>query len=247
MSSFLTRNRDAETWGVRPRIGTGSAVNTLTANVLWQPVTATYTNISGTLTAGSLRITAPANYIPNKPFLVRADVLDAAGNVDRSVWDGTVALSTVTAGVTLPSIQLYNGTGSALVTAGGGGGGAPTVFFSYGTGGTGVAGSGVAGSSWKCRTDFTSTTLASFITSAGATWKNEGFDDSTWVARTTQVGFGDNDENTPVTNVDYDTVTAGTQSGPAFLFRNTFTIADVSLSKKTRCANCFSFSIQDVA
>ena len=208
--------------------GTGTAVDTKTVDVLFQPLTATYTNVSGTLAAGSLRITAPANFIPGKPFLVRADVLDAAGNVDRSMWDGTVALSTATAGITLPSIQLYNGTGSALVTAGGGGGGAPTVFFSYGTGGTGVANSGTPGSSWKCKTDFTSTTLASFITSSGATWKNEGFDDSTWVSRTTQVGFGDNDENTPVTNVDYDTVTAGLQSGPAYLFRNTFTIADVN-------------------
>ena len=208
--------------------GTGNLLQTLSAEVLYAPLVPTYTNIAGTLSTGSLRLTAPASYIPTKPFLVRADVLDSAANLNRNVWDGTVTLTSSVGTIALPSIQLYNGTGSVLVTAGGGGGVAPTVFFSYGSGGTGVAGSGTAGSAWKSITDFTSTSLASFITTSGTTWKNEGFNDSTWVTRTTQTGFGDGDENTPFTNVDYDSAAVNTQSGPVYLFRNTFNIADIN-------------------
>lgn len=78
------------------------------------------TEVGGTLTTGSLRLIAPARFIPGMPFLVRVDLLNEQGQLDRSAWNTTVTLSSDVAGVTLPNITLYNGMGSALVTAGGG-------------------------------------------------------------------------------------------------------------------------------
>ncbi len=210
---------------------TGAIVNEITRQVIWEPTTAVYTSVSGTLApSGTLAITTPSSYIPGIPFLVRVDVKDGAGNLDRTAWNRTASL-TATNGITLTpnTVTLTNGMGSALVTVGGGG---STVvpIFTYGTGGTGstAANTGTVGSTWKYRGDFTSTTLATFNTNFGATWKNEGFDDSTWPSIVTQTGYGDADENRAFTRVDYDTVAAGTQSGPTYLFRNTFTIADVA-------------------
>ena len=208
--------------------GTGTAVETRTVDILWQPTVATYSTVSGTLTAGSLRLTAPATFIPGKPFLVRADVLDANGNVDRTAWDGTVNLSASVGGITLPNIQLFNGMGSALATAGGAAGLPPTVIYSFGTGGNGTTGSGVAGSQWKVKHNFTELTLPTFVTNIGDTWRNEGFDDSTWTTVSSQAGYGNLDENTLLPDTDYHTVTAGSQNVPCYLFRSTFTIADVN-------------------
>ena len=208
--------------------GTGTALETRTVDILWQPTVATYSTVGGTLTAGSLRITTPATFIPGKPVLVRADVLDATGNVDRSVWDGTVSLTANVGGITLPSIQLYNGMGSALVTIGGASGLPPTTIFSFGTGGNGTTGSGTAGSPWKVKHNFTELTLPTFVTNIGNTWRNEGFDDSTWTTVNSQAGYGNLDENTLLPDTDYHTVTAGSQNVPCYLFRSTFTIADVN-------------------
>ena len=211
--------------------GTGAIVHEIARQVIWEPTTPVYTNVSGTLApSGSIAITVPADYIPGIPFLVRVDVRDGAGNLDRTAWNRTATL-TATNGVTLtPStVDIKNGMGSALVTVGGGG---TTVvpIFTYGTGGTGTtaANSGTVGSTWKYRGDFTPATLAAFVTANGTTWKNEGFDDSTWPSIVTQTGYGDADENRAFTRVDYDTLATDTQSGPSYLFRNTFTIADVA-------------------
>jgi CotH kinase protein/Lamin Tail Domain len=209
---------------------TGSIVQELTAKVLWQPVTAVYTNVSGTLApSGSLAITAPATYIPGVPFLVRVDLKDGAGNIDRTAWNRTATLS-ATGGITLtPSaVTLTNGMGSALVTIGGGGTTTQPIF-SYGTGGTGstTVNTGTVGSTWKYRGDFTSATLATFITDFGTTWKDEGFDDSSWPSIVTQAGYGDGDENRAFARTDYSTA-AGTQSGPVAIFRNTFNVSDVN-------------------
>lgn len=210
--------------------GAGTAIETRTVDILWQPTVPAYSTVSGTLTAGSLRITAPATFIPGKPFLVRADVLDANGNVDRSVWDGTVNLSASVGGVTLPSIQLYNGTGSALVTAGGAAGTPPTTIYSWGIGGNGTTGSGTPGSQWKGKHDFNVTTLANFVTTIGDTWRNEGFDDSTWTNVNTLVGYGNGDKNTLLSDLDYNPATTPTSENvPCYLFRSTFNIADVNL------------------
>jgi hypothetical protein len=86
-----------------------------------------------------------------------------------------------------------------------------------------------AGSQWRYKTDFTSSTLAQFIAANGATWKDEGFDDSTWPQGASQIGYGDatRDEVMLVTRVDYNAGATGTQSGPVYLFRSQFTVADV--------------------
>ncbi len=207
--------------------GTGAIVNELTAKVLWQPITATYTNVSGTLAAsGSLAITAPASYIPGIPFLVRVDLKDGPGNLDRTAWNRTATLS-ATGGVTLnpATVTVTNGMGSALVTVGGGAGGTVN-YFTYGTGGTGTAAtvSGTPGSTWRVKHDLTSATIGAFTN----TWKNEGFDDSTWITRPGQTGYGDLDENQSFPIIDYNGATAGTPVGPAYLFRGTFTVASVA-------------------
>jgi hypothetical protein len=101
-------------------------------------------------------------------------------------------------------------------------GAAPTVFFSYGSAPTGP------GSTWRCKTDFTSNSLAAFIISSGTTWKNAGFDDSTWLSGPAQIGFADGDENTAVPLTDYAPAIAGTQSAPCYLFRGVFNIADTN-------------------
>ncbi|MEO8352818.1 MAG: CotH kinase family protein, partial [Chthoniobacteraceae bacterium] len=203
--------------------GSGNVLQQLTTDIFYN-VPGAGTTVGGSLSGGSLRIIAPGTFLPGKPFLVRVDQLDTQGELDRTAWTTTVSLSANSAGIAVPDVTLYNGTGSALVTAGGGGGGAPQIFFRYGSGGTGAAGSGSPGSTWKSLTDLTSATIGS----VPANWKNEGFNDASWASISTESGYGDNDENTPFTRVDYDSNQGGTQSAPSYLFRNTFTVADVN-------------------
>ena len=207
--------------------GTGGILQEFTAKVLWQPASATYTNVSGTLApAGSLAMTAPASYIPGIPFLVKVDLKDAAGNLDCTAWNRTATL-TATNGVILnpSSVTLTNGMGSALVTVGGGAGGTIT-YYSYGTGGTNTSAtvSGTPGNVWRVKHDYTTTTIGSHP----ATWKDEGFDDSSWITRPTKTGYGNSDKNQTFPQLDYDAVQAGTQNVPSYFFRSTFTIADVN-------------------
>jgi hypothetical protein len=105
----------------------------------------------------------------------------------------------------------------------------PLTFFFYGTNGTGAAGSGTPGSQWKEKSDFNTTSLATFIATVGDSWRNEGFDDSTWTTVHTQAGYGNSDENTPIPDLDYDSVASGSQNVPCYLFRSTFTIPDISV------------------
>ena len=86
-----------------------------------------------------------------------------------------------------------------------------------------------AGSEWRYKTDFTSTTLTQFNAAVGTTWRDDNFDDSTWPVGATQIGYGDatRDEVTLVTRTDYST-TAGTQSGPVYLFRRQFALSNVA-------------------
>ena len=209
--------------------GTGNVLKTLTVDLYYSGGAQTGVAGNGVPQIGSVGLIAPDSYVPGVPVMVRVDLKNSLGAYDRTAWNTTATL-TATNGVTLVpgTVTLYNGVGSALVSAGGGGATTQTIF-SYGTGGTGTATvSGVGGSVWKTKTDFTSATLATFITNFGTTWKNEGFDDSTWVTLTTQTGYGDADENQTFVEVDYDSVTAGVQAGPSYLFRNTFTVADVN-------------------
>ena len=100
---------------------------------------------------------------------------------------------------------------------------ASTTLLSYGT-------YPAAGSMWRYKTDFTSATLAQFVTANGNTWRNENFNDTAWPQGASQIGYGDTplDEVTRVARVDYNPGTAGTQSGPVGLFRTQFILADVS-------------------
>ncbi len=199
--------------------GTGSVLQEFLSKIVWNGVA-----------PDSLTLTVPQTYVPGVPVLVRADLKTGNGQLNREAWNTTVNL-TATNGVALSpaTITLANGMGSALVTLGTSSGGGTVNFLTYGTGGTGStsSNSGTPGSTWKYRGDFTSATLAAFISSSGTTWKNEGFDDSAWPSIVTQTGYGDGDENRAFARVDYGTG-SGTQSSPSYLFRNTFTIADLS-------------------
>ena len=230
-SGFLKRGINHLTASFHDGVnGTGNVLKTLSVDVYYSGGAQTSIAANGVPQVGSLVLVAPDSYVPGVPVMVRVDVRNSQGSTDRTLWNGTAAL-TATNGVTLTpnTITLYNGVGGALVSAGGGTGTTQTLF-SYGTGGTGTTTvSGVGGSVWKTKTDFTSATLATFIANFGATWRNEVFDDSAWVTRTTQTGYGDVDENQTFSKVDYDPSTAGTiDAGPSYLFRNTFTIADVN-------------------
>jgi hypothetical protein len=207
--------------------GTGHVVQELLANVLWNA--AAGTTVNGTLTApGSLTLIAPESYIPGVPMLVRVDLKDGTGNLNRAAWNTTVNLTATNGVIVTPNtMTLTNGMGSALVTVGGG---ATTTqsLFTYGTGGNGSANSGTPGSQWRAKSDFTVTSLNAFITSSGTTWFTEGFDDSSWTTVRAQAGYGDGDENTPIPDLDYDPGTGGSQNVPCYLFRSTFTIADIA-------------------
>lgn len=200
--------------------GTGNVLREFTSKVVW----------NGSA-PDALSIIAPQTYVPGVPMLVRVDLRTGNGQLNRSAWNTTVNL-TATNGVALsPStVTLANGMGSALITLGSSTGGGTVNYFTYGTGGTGSAtqNTGTPGSTWRYRGDFTQATLAAFVTSGGETWKNESYVDTAWPTIVTQTGYGDGDENRAFTRVDYDTGTVGTQSGPTYLFRNTFTIADIS-------------------
>jgi hypothetical protein len=210
--------------------GTGNVVQEFLANVFYNVPGGT--SVDGSLVPpGSLTLLAPASYVPGVPMLVRVDLKDSGGNLNRAAWNTTVNL-TATNGVVLnPStINLVNGMGSALLTLGSSTGGGTVNYFTYGTGGGGGAVGaivGTPGSTWRHRTNLTSAT----ITAIPATWKDAGFDDSAWPEGPGQIGYGDTnpaDENFRVAVTDFDSGTAGTQIGPASLFRSTFTIADIS-------------------
>lgn len=194
--------------------GTGDVLQEFTSKVVW----------TGSA-PDTLTLIAPATYVPGVPMLVRVDQKTAGGQLSRSAWNTTVNL-TATNGVSLtPStITLANGMGSALITLGSSTGGGTVNYFTYGTY------PATPGSSWKYKTDFTATSLAAFVTANGNTWRNAGFDDSTWSSGASQIGYGDSprDEQTLVPVVDYNGATTGTPVGPVYLFRNTFTIADIS-------------------
>jgi hypothetical protein len=209
--------------------GTGHVVQEFSADVLWN--TAPGTTVNGTLTApGSLTMIAPESYIPGVPMLVRVDLKDGTGALNRSAWNTTVNLTANSGVIVSPNtLTLTNGMGSALVTVGGGG--ATTVpLLAIGTGGTGstTQNTGTPGSTWKYRGDFTNVTLPAFITSSGTTWMNEAFDDSSWPSIVTKTGYAQDDENRAFTRVDYNAGATGTQSGPVYLFRTKFNIASAA-------------------
>jgi hypothetical protein len=184
----------------------------------------------------TLHLASPAAYVPGLPFLVEVELRNAEDRPDPMAWDRTATL-TASAGVSLvgmdggpAQIHLHNGRGSLLVRAQAAGAGDPQEIFRYGSGGTGNSNTavitGTPGSAWRAKVDFTSTTLATFITQIGSTWRMPGFDDSAWPMRATQTGYGDGDENQTFSRLDYQAGLSDEQSAPSYLFRNAFVIAD---------------------
>ncbi len=71
-----------------------------------------------------VRLLVRDSYLPGIPFLVRVEVLDGEGAVDRTLWDAVATLSvTGNPGIRLSAnrVTLYNGLGSAFVTVSGSG------------------------------------------------------------------------------------------------------------------------------
>jgi hypothetical protein len=211
--------------------GTGNVLKELTADVYFNGG-GPGTTVSGTLTApGSVTLVAPTTYVPGVPFLVRVDQRDSAGNVNRNAWNGTATLTATNGVIVTPNtITLTNGVGSALVTLGSSSGGGTVNYFTYGTGGGGGAVGaqvGTGGSTWRYRTNLTDVSILTIPT----TWKDPSFVDTAWPTGQSQIGYGDTtpaDENLLVATTDYNGATTGAPVGPAYLFRSTFTIADIA-------------------
>ncbi|HEV7866965.1 MAG TPA: lamin tail domain-containing protein, partial [Chthoniobacteraceae bacterium] len=183
--------------------GSGTLLYTATVQVYFAG-TGALTTVSGTLSATApqvMEMIAPASYVPGVPMLVRLDLKDLAGKLDRSAWNRTATLS-AGAGVTLtPStVQLYNGMGSALVTLAGSGGtgGVQTLI--------------PRGSAWKY--------LDSGV-DQGTAWRAVGFAETGWLTGNAELGRSDGGEATvlgplPVTST----------SRTTYYFRKTFNVAD---------------------
>jgi hypothetical protein len=187
--------------------GTGNILQSLTATIYYG---VTGTTVSGTLTAGSLRLTAPSSYVPGKPMLARVQLLDAAGNVNRAAWDTTVTLSSNVAGIALPTVRLFNGEGSGLIVAGGGSGGTTQLIPPGGTSGAPNA----SAPDWR---------MLDTGPEPATTWKsNLAFDDSAWTLGKLQAGAGDGDERTVLNNV----AGSATNTRRAFYFRRVFQVTD---------------------
>jgi hypothetical protein len=74
----------------------------------------------GPLEAGEstgLQLRVRDTYLPGTPLLVRVQLHDSAGRVDRSRWDGTVTIAADNPDIALSTqqIELVNGLGSALI------------------------------------------------------------------------------------------------------------------------------------
>ncbi|HEV8293514.1 MAG TPA: hypothetical protein VGP94_16375, partial [Tepidisphaeraceae bacterium] len=110
-------------------------------------------------------------------------------------------------------------------TPGGGGGATINLVQSgvQGTQGTGTPCTGGApgapGAIWKYLDNGTD---------QGTAWHDVNFPDATWASGPAQLGYGDCDENTPVSFVDTDPVTAGVQKNITTYFRTKFNVADKS-------------------
>jgi hypothetical protein len=186
--------------------GQGNVIQELTSDVLYN-VPAQL--ISGVLAPGSMTMIAPANFIPGIPVLVRLDLKDSSGALDRKAWTRTVNL-TATNGVTAApnTITLYNGMGSALVNFTGTSTSNVTLVARGGT--TQSPSNTPAPAVWRY--------LDTGIQPA-ATWFNDpAFDDSLWETGIPEFGAQDGDERTLVDNT--------TTAQKTWYFRHKFNVAD---------------------
>ncbi len=178
--------------------GAGKVLTALNADVYYN--TGSSVGVAGSLTAGSLRLTAPASFIPGVPFLARVDLLDGQGNLDRSVWDANIALSSNVSGMTLPPVQLYNGTGAALVTVGGSSSQPDQTIIARGATWLYLDDGSNQGTAWRAQT---------FAAESAAPWK----------FGPAELGVGDGDEATVVARN-----TTTSQPFRTYYFRRHFTL-----------------------
>ena len=70
-----------------------------------------------------LNLVTAAGYLPQVPFLVRVEALNAQGVTDRALWNAEAALSVNRPGIALSTnvLMLRNGRGSVLVVVAGSG------------------------------------------------------------------------------------------------------------------------------
>src|SRR5687768_13766893 len=69
-------------------------------------------------TRAELKLITPAGYLPGRPFPVRVEILNAAGERNWDLWDAEVTLSVDQPGVILSTnrVVMKNGMGTALLT-----------------------------------------------------------------------------------------------------------------------------------
>jgi hypothetical protein len=114
--------------------------------------------------AQNVRVIAPENYLPGIPVLVRVEVRDAQGAVDRHLWDAEAVLTSDQPGVTLAPnrVVLYNGMGAALVTISG------TQNFALNA----VVGELSASRSMAFLSSTTTNTVSGTLEGSSTTWSN---------------------------------------------------------------------------
>ncbi len=209
--------------------GTGTVLQTLTATIIWQPVAATYTNVSGTLSGGAassvMSLLAPDSYLPGYPVLVRVDLKNPQGNLDRDKWNTTVNL-TASNGVSISptTVDVKNGMGSALITIGSSGGpGATTTLIQKG--GT-AASPNLTAPTWKWHSPTLNTAPANDTN--GKAWNAVGYLDSAWDSGTGELGYegagNTQDQRTTISNVT--SIAAGGTARRTWYFRHTFNVAN---------------------
>ncbi len=74
-------------------------------------------------TVASIRLLTRDSYLPGVGVLVRVELLDGAGQIQREVWDSTATLTVDSPSVSLSAgeVTLFNGLGTAMVTFSGSG------------------------------------------------------------------------------------------------------------------------------
>ncbi|MFH1715797.1 MAG: CotH kinase family protein, partial [Planctomycetota bacterium] len=80
--------------------------------------------LSETNAGSTLRMVVRDSYLPGIPVLIRVEILDDEGSIDRSLWDAAATLSVPDnpdIRLSTDQVTLYNGLGSELVTFTGGG------------------------------------------------------------------------------------------------------------------------------
>ena len=162
------------------RDGSGSLLDEAFLEIWYD--TSTTTDIAGTLVGeipvGNLEIITRDSYLPSHPFLVRLELRDGDGNINRNLWETTASLSSSIPGVTLTpgTITIRNGLGSALVKVEGGADGFSSSLISR-------------GATWSYLDDGSD---------QGTAWRERDFNDDNWRSGPAELGYGDNDEATEV-------------------------------------------------